>query len=289
MVDRLKKVLERKDTSSTLAAVIGSPVVHSLSPLLHNAAFKSLEMEWEYVALEITETELQEVFECMRSGDLGGLSVTMPFKTKTASLVDRCTPTAAALNAVNCVVSTEEGLIGHNTDGDGFLNGLIHDTHFDPRDKKAVVIGAGGAARAVIEALSRSGAASITVINRTLERAESAADLAGKIGRVGTSEDISEADLVVNATSLGMKDSVEALPCSVELLHPNQLVVDLIYHPLETLWISKTKQKGINSYNGVSMLLFQAVEAFTLWTGKEAPISVMQSAITQELKERTNK
>ncbi|HJP15706.1 MAG TPA: shikimate dehydrogenase [Acidimicrobiales bacterium] len=289
MGDHLKKVFKKNDTSSTLAAVIGSPVTHSLSPILHNAAFDFLKMKWEYVALEITERELEEVLEQMRLGGLGGLSVTMPFKTIMASLVDSCTPTAQALNAVNCVVSTEEGLIGHNTDGDGFLNGLIHDAQFDPRGKKAAVIGAGGAARAVIEALARSGVTSITVINRTLDKAESAADLAGEIGRVGTPEDIPETDLVVNATSLGMKDNSEFFPCPIELLHPNQIVADLIYHPLETPWILETKQKGINSYNGVSMLLFQAVEAFTLWTGKEAPISVMQGAITQELTERTYK
>jgi shikimate dehydrogenase len=125
------------------------------------------------------------------------------------------------------------------------------------------------------------------VVNRTLEKAENAADLAGEAGGVGTLEDISGADLVVNATSIGMKDSQVDIPCSVDLLHPSQLIVDLIYHPLETRWISLAKQKGIDSHNGVSMLLFQAAEAFTLWTGEEAPISIMQEAITQELKKRT--
>ena len=244
-------------------------------------------MDWEYLALEITESELDEVLAQMRSGNLGGLSVTMPFKTRVASLVDECTSTAEKLSAVNCVVANEKGLIGHNTDGDGFLNGLIHEAQFDPKGKKVAVIGAGGAARAVIEALARSGAASIMVVNRTPAKAESAADLAGEVGAVGTLKDISGADLVVNATSIGMKDNQVDIPCSVDLLHSSQLVVDLIYHPLETRWISLAKQKGIDSHNGVSMLLFQAAEAFTLWTGEEAPISIMQEAITQELKKRT--
>lgn len=287
MANNLKNVLGRTDMSTTRAAVIGSPVTHSLSPLLHNAAFNSLGMDWEYLALEITESELDEVLAQMRSGNLGGLSVTMPLKTRVASLVDECTSTAEKLSAVNCVVANEKGLIGHNTDGDGFLNGLIHEAQFDPKGKKVAVIGAGGAARAVIEALARSGAASIMVVNRTPAKAESAADLAGEVGAVGTLEDISGADLVVNATSIGMKDSQVDIPCSVDLLHSSQLVVDLIYHPLETRWISLAKQKGIDSYNGVSMLLFQAAEAFTLWTGEEAPISIMQEAITQELKKRT--
>ena len=287
MADYLKNVFGRTDLSSTRAAVIGSPVIHSLSPLLHNAAFNSLGMDWEYLALEITESELDEVLAQMRSGNLGGLSVTMPLKTRVASLVDECTSTAEKLSAVNCVVANEKGLIGHNTDGDGFLNGLIHEAQFDPKGKKVAVIGAGGAARAVIEALARSGAASIMVVNRTPAKAESAADLAGEVGAVGTLEDISGADLVVNATSIGMKDSQVDIPCSVDLLHSSQLVVDLIYHPLETRWISLAKQKGIDSYNGVSMLLFQAAEAFTLWTGEEAPISIMQEAITQELEKRT--
>ena len=287
MANNLKNVLGRTDMSTTRAAVIGSPVTHSLSPLLHNAAFNSLGMDWEYLALEITESELDEVLAQMRSGNLGGLSVTMPLKTRVASLVDECTSTAEKLSAVNCVVANEKGLIGHNTDGDGFLNGLIHEAQFDPKGKKVAVIGAGGAARAVIEALARSGAASIMVVNRTPAKAESAADLAGEVGAVGTLEDISGADLVVNATSIGMKDSQVDIPCSVDLLHSSQLIVDLIYHPLETRWISLAKQKGIDSYNGVSMLLFQAAEAFTLWTGEEAPISIMQEAITQELEKRT--
>ena len=286
MANNLKNVFGRTNKSATLSAVIGSPVAHSLSPLLHNAAFSSLGMDWEYVALEITESELDEVLAQMRSGNLGGLSVTMPFKTRVASLVDECTSSAEKLSAVNCVVANEKGLIGHNTDGDGFLNGLVHDAQFNPKGKKAAVIGAGGAARAVIEALARSGAASIMVVNRTLEKAESAADLAGEVGGVGTLEDISEADLVVNATSIGMQDSQTDIPCSMELLHPGQLIVDLIYHPLETKWISLAKQNGIDSHNGVSMLLFQAAEAFTLWTGEEAPISIMQEAITQKLKKR---
>ena len=287
MANNLKNVLGRTDMSTTRAAVIGSPVTHSLSPLLHNAAFNSLGMDWEYLALEITESELDEVLAQMRSGNLGGLSVTMPLKTRVASLVDECTSTAEKLSAVNCVVANEKGLIGHNTDGDGFLNGLIHEAQFDPKGKKVAVIGAGGAARAVIEALARSGAASIMVVNRTPAKAESAADLAGEVGAVGTLEDISGADLVVNATSIGMKDSQVDIPCSVDLLHSSQLVVDLIYHPLETRWISLAKQKGIDSHNGVSMLLFQAAEAFTLWTGEEAPIPIMQEAITQELEKRT--
>lgn len=287
MADYLKNVFGRTDLSTTRAAVIGSPVTHSLSPLLHNAAFNSLGMDWEYLALEITESELDEVLAQMRSGNLGGLSVTMPFKTRVASLVDECTSIAEKLSAVNCVVANEKGLIGHNTDGDGFLNGLIHEAQFDPKGKKVAVIGAGGAARAVIEALARSGAASIMVVNRTPAKAESAADLAGEVGAVGTLKDISGADLVVNATSIGMKDNQVDIPCSVDLLHSSQLVVDLIYHPLETRWISLAKQKGIDSHNGVSMLLFQAAEAFTLWTGEEAPISIMQEAITQELKKRT--
>jgi len=287
VANNLKNVFGRTDKSTTLAAVIGSPVTHSLSPLLHNAAFNSLGMDWEYAALEITENELDEVLAQMRSGNLGGLSVTMPFKTRVASLVDECTSTAEKLDAVNCVVVNERGLIGHNTDGDGFLNGLIHDAQFDPKGKKVTVIGAGGAARAVIEVLARSGAASIMVVNRTPAKAESAADLAGEVGSVGTLEDISGADLVVNATSIGMKDSQVDIPCSVDLLHPSQLIVDLIYHPLETRWISLAKQKGIDSHNGVSMLLFQAAEAFTLWTGEEAPIPIMQEAITQELEKRT--
>ena len=287
MVDDLKDLLERSDNSQTLAAVIGFPVNHSLSPTIHNAGFKHLNLQWNYIPLEVEEGDLEEVFEQMRSSNLKGLSVTMPYKAKAAVMVDECTPTAKALGVVNCVTSTDKGLIGHNTDGDGFLKALKHDADFDPKQKRVVVLGAGGAAKAITEALGRAEVSSLVVINRTQAKAESTAALAIDVGTVGDLEDISEADLVVNATSLGMKDNATQFPCPVDLIHSDQLVVDLIYHPLKTPWLSAAEQKGARTHNGVSMLLFQATEAFTLWTGQQAPVSTMLRAIEEELERRS--
>ena len=147
--------------------------------------------------------------------------------------------------------------------------------------------GAGGAAKAITEALGRAEVSSLVVINRTQAKAESTAALATDVGTVGDLEDISEADLVVNATSLGMKDNATQFPCPVDLIHSDQLVVDLIYHPLKTPWLSAAEQKGARIHNGVSMLLFQATEAFTLWTGQQAPVSTMLRAIEEELERRS--
>ncbi|CAI8394932.1 MAG: Shikimate dehydrogenase (NADP(+)) [Acidimicrobiales bacterium AG-410-I20] len=289
MADNLKDLLKRSTSSQMLAAVIGFPVNHSLSPTIHNAGFKHLDLQWDYIPLEVEERDLEEVFEQMRSSNLKGLSVTMPYKAKAAMMVDECTPTAKVLGAVNCVTSTDQGLIGHNTDGDGFLKALKHDAGFDLKQKRVVVLGAGGAAKAITEALGRSEVSSLAVINRTQAKAESTADLAGDVGSVGELEDISEADLVVNATSLGMKDNSTDFPCPIDLIHSDQLVVDLIYHPLKTPWLSAAEQKGVRTHNGVSMLLFQATEAFTLWTGEQAPVSIMLRAIEEELERRSHK
>ena len=140
MADNLKDLLKRSTSSQMLAAVIGFPVNHSLSPTIHNAGFKHLDLQWDYIPLEVEERDLEEVFEQMRSSNLKGLSVTMPYKAKAAMMVDECTPTAKVLGVVNCVTSTDQGLIGHNTDGDGFLKALKHDAGFDLKQKRLSLI-----------------------------------------------------------------------------------------------------------------------------------------------------
>ena len=273
-----------------LTAVIGDPVRHSLSPTLMNAAFAETGLDWTCVAMEVPEGRAPGALEEMRALGIGGLSVTMPHKEAVAAAVDLLTSDAGALDAVNCVVPDGDLLVGHNTDGAGFLDGLRHDTAFDPMRRRAVVIGAGGAARAVVHALGSAGAADVAVVNRTAERAETAAALAGTAGRVlgpsAVAEALAGADLVVNATSVGMAGVEAKHPVDPAAVTAGTVAVDLIYHPPETEWLAALRGRGVEVHNGLSMLVFQAAHAFTLWTGMDAPVAAMDAAARAALARR---
>lgn len=271
--------------STRLAAVIGDPARHSLSPLLHNAAFAALGLDWVYLAFDVKRGAAVRALDAMRTLGIDGYSVTMPHKADVARAVDELSPEAAALDAVNCVVNRDGRLIGHNTDGAGFVRGLRHDAGVDVKGLRCVVLGAGGAARAVVRALADAGASAVVVVNRSPEPAVIAAGLAGAVGTVGTMDDIGHADLLVNATPVGMHGDT-ALPCPPDALHGGQVVVDLIYDPLETPLLAAARERGVAAYNGVSMLVFQAAQAFELWTGRDAPVEAMLGAVGDALQSR---
>jgi len=262
--------------TTRLAGVIGAPIRHSLSPAIFNAAFEACDLDWVYLAFEVGPGDAQLALDAMRALEIGGLSVTMPHKDAVAELVDHCTPEAAALHAVNCVVATGDGLVGENTDGPGFLDALRIETGFEVGGRRAVVMGAGGAARAIVLALSRAGAAEVSVVNRTADRAEIAASLAGPVGRVSTADAIETADLVVNATSVGMGDGLT--PFDVGRLTAGQVVADVVYHPSPTPLVAAARERGVLAIDGLGMLVHQAGHAFRLWTGVEPPIGAMTDA-----------
>lgn len=268
--------------ATRLAAVIGDPVRHSLSPLLHNTAFESLGLDWVYVALEVASGRAADALEAVRTLGIAGLSVTMPHKEAVADACDALSPDARRLRAVNCVVNEDGHLVGHNTDGAGFIAALEAELDFDPAGRRCVVLGAGGAARAIALALGRVGAAEVAVINRTMERATEAAALAGAVGRVvdadGVDAAIDGADLIVNATSVGMGPE-GGVPFEVTLLRSGHTVVDIVYRPLVTPLLDAARSRGARSANGVSMLVHQAAIAFSLWTGVEAPVTAMTRAV----------
>ena len=287
--------------ATQLAAVIGDPVRHSLSPTLLGAAFAETGLDWTYLALEVAEGAAGDAIGGMRSLGIAALSVTMPHKAAVAAAVDRCTADAAALGAVNCVVVGDGELVGHNTDGGGFLDGLAHDAGIDVAGRPVVVVGAGGAGRAVVRAVAGAGASEVVVVNRTMERAEAAAALAGPVGRTvdmathaspgGVDpvlvEALAGAALVVNSTSVGMAGvSLDGLPVDPELVGAGAVAVDLIYHPAETAWMAALRTRGIEAHGGLSMLVFQAARAFTLWTGVEAPVAAMDAAARTALAAR---
>jgi shikimate dehydrogenase len=276
--------------TTRLAAVIGSPIRHSLSPALHNAAFEASGLDWRFVAFEVEAGRGRDALEAMRVLRLGGLSVTMPHKEDVFAAVDVVEASAAALRSVNCVVPLDDGrLLGTSTDGDGFVESLRRDGAVDPAGLRVVVLGAGGAGRAVVDALARSGAASIGVVNRTASRAEEAAALAGAAGRVATLADVGGADLVVNATSQGMGafgSESSALPLDPSSLHEGQVVADLVYHPLDTALLQAARAAGARTHDGLGMLVHQAALQFQRYTGVEADPAVMRAAAERELASR---
>ena len=267
--------------STRLAAVIGSPVRHSRSPQLINAAFAAADLDWAFVALEVAPGDGAAAVAAMRALGLGGLSVTMPHKQEVIAGLDRLTPDAAALDAVNCIAWEGDELVGHNTDGAGLLDALARDQDLRPAGLRCAVLGAGGAARSVIRSLGEAGAADVAVINRSADRAEIAASLAGAVGRVGTAADAADADLIVNATSVGMgadPGDLTATPLDAALLRPGQTVVDLVYIPERTALLHLAEGAGARAVNGLGMLVHQAARAIALWTGTEPDVDAMRRA-----------
>ncbi len=280
----------------TIVGVIGSPVAHSLSPLLHAAAFGALGLghSWRSFAFEIAPGEAGGALDAMRRLDLRGLSVTMPHTADVAALVDECGEQARRLGAVNCVHNRGGTLFGTNTDGEGFVASLARGAGFDPAGRRCVVIGAGGAARAVILALAEAGAAEVAVVNRTPERASKAAELAGPAGSAvmltdhAVAEAVVGADLVVNATPVGMEGVATgpgpapsgpgAWMVAPSLLAPGQVAADLVYAPRVTPWLAEAEAAGATVLGGLGMLVHQAAAQLRLWTGAEPPLGTMWRA-----------
>ena len=269
-----------------VAAVIGDPVRHSRSPAVHNAAFASAGIDWTFTAFEVPAGNGAAALEAMRILGLAGMSVTMPLKAEAAEAADVVDAEVETLTAANCIVPLADGrLRAANTDAAGFVAGLQADAGLSPDGLRVALIGGGGAARAVAWGLAAAGAAEVAVINRTAANAEAAASAAnaagrtGNPGRVGSVEDIAAADLVVNATSVGM-GSDASMPCAPDLLRPGQVAVDLVYEPIETAWLAALRRQGVEAHNGLSMLVYQAAAAFELWTGTEAPVEAMRRAAT---------
>ncbi len=268
--------------STTVVGVIGHPIAHSLSPLLHNTAFGALGIDWVSVGFPVAEGQAEVALAGARALGVRGLSVTMPHKEAAAAIAEETTAIAARLGAVNCLDSVDGRWIGDSTDGAGLVAALAHAPGVDPVGLRCLVVGAGGAARAVVAALADAGAAEVVVVNRTQRRAHVAASLAGPIGRVGTGEDARECDLVVNATPMGMADvegHPEGWPVDPSLLGPDQVAVDLVYHPATTPWLAAAADQGATTVNGLGMLVHQAALQIERWTGMAAPVEDMWAAV----------
>ncbi len=275
--------MTRTVTAATrLAAVIGDPVRHSLSPVLYNAAFESTGIDWVYVALEVPRGSGAHAVRSMRTLGISGLSVTMPHKFDVIESCDELTPEAAALSSVNHLRVEDGKIIGDSTDGAGFLRSLA-DANVDVAGMKVLLLGAGGAARAVAAALSQSGA-SVTCAARNATTATEVAQICG--GATAEFESaadlVADHDMIVNATSIGMQvdgsSGSRVSPVRAETLRKDLVVVDLVYHPVETELLGSARAVRAVVVDGLGMLIHQAGIQFEHWTGVNAPIAIMRSA-----------
>jgi shikimate dehydrogenase len=274
--------------ATRVAAVLGLPVAHSLSPVIHNAAFAALEMDWTYVALPVEPGMVPAAVAGLRALGLAGANVTMPHKEAVADVMDELTDDAARLRAVNTIEVRGGALVGHNTDAPGFARFLERDAGFDPAGRTAVLFGAGGAARACALALARAGLTRIVVALREPARARPLADaLDGYptvVDVVGFDDAARvEADLVVNGTPLGAHGETIALPT----VGPGSLVVDLLYRPASTPLQQAARATGAKAFGGLGLLLHQAALSFEVWTGRPAPLELMSAAAVAALADQT--
>jgi len=284
---------KRISSRTSFAAVIGDPVKHSLSPVIHNVGFQSLGIDWVYVACEVKEGEAQSALDAMKALGLRGLSVTMPHKTAIASLVDSVSPAAQALHSVNTVeVATDGSLVGHSTDGDGLVASLKEQS-VSVQGQAILILGAGGAARSVIDALQRHDCREIFVANRSLEHAQAAVALAPEIANAvsladtaSLAEAAANSNIIINATSIGMTKSLEIMsdsPIAANVIRSDHIVMDLIYHPIETELLRLTRSRGALAIDGLGMLVHQAALQQQIWTGLVPNVSDMYQAALQAL------
>lgn len=259
-----------------LAGVIGWPVRHSRSPDIHNAAYRAAGLDWVYVALPVPPGGVPGALAGVRALGIEGLSVTMPHKAAVAAAVDACTADAVALGAVNSVRREGDRLVGDNTDGGGFVDSLL-EADVDPSGRRCVVLGAGGAARAVVRALAVAGAEAVVVVNRDEGRARTAAALAGDAGSVGDHDVLAGADLLVQATPVGMGDD-PTLAVDPAALPDHAVVADLVYHPRRTPLLVAAEDRELRTVGGIGMLVHQAARQFHAWTGVVAPVDAMRAA-----------
>lgn len=262
-----------------VVAVVGDPIGHSLSPTIHNAAFQASGLDWIMVPCRVLADAGNRVLDAASALGLRGLAVTTPHKQVVAETVDHLDDAAASLRSVNTVVIGEDATTGYSTDGEGFVAALAA-ADFDVSERRVVVIGAGAAARSVIDALGRHGCASIGIVNRTESAARSASQLASVAEWVPAdqiAERVVDAELVVNATSVGMGADVSVLDSG--LFTPQHLVVDVVYHPVETRFLRDAQDAGARTLDGLGMLVHQAALQHALWTGCSADVSSMWSAV----------
>ena len=285
------------DGASQVVGVIGWPVQHSLSPPMHNAAFRALGLNWVYVAFAVPPDKIGAAIAGMRALGIRGLNVTIPHKAAVVSHLDEISPTSRQLSVVNTIVNTDGHLRGDSTDGAGFIRALA-EAGEGVTGNRVVLIGAGGAARAVALATAQEQPEELIIMNRTPQRAVELAELvraasgleavqAVALDSPEVARTISCADVIIDATPVGMYPHTDVAPViSPQWLRPCQLVCDLTYNPRDTVLLQAAREAGARTLDGTGMLIHQGAIAFKQWTGEEAPVEVMRLALLEALEQQ---
>ncbi|OCA92484.1 shikimate dehydrogenase [Pseudobacillus wudalianchiensis] len=272
-----------------LFGVIGDPIAHSMSPAMHNDAFVQLGIEGYYHPFHVKPEDLPAAVQGMKAIGVQGFNVTIPHKSAIIPLLDQVDPLAKAIGAVNTVVRENGGWTGYNTDGVGFVRGL-REAYGEPlTEKRVLLIGAGGAARAIYYTLASEGVSRIDIANRTAEKAANLAESCPYpvVGSVKTTtkaaEQLEEYDVIIQTTSIGMSPLIEASPISVEKIKAGTFVSDIIYNPLETQLLQEAKKRGARTQNGLKMFVYQGALAFEKWTSQTPDIERMEEMVRHQL------
>jgi len=284
-------------TNKSTYGIIGHPVKHSLSPAMQSAAFKELGLDADYLLYDVEPANLEEFLDGLAGKGIAGVNVTIPHKIKAKEYLERkgsLDETAARLGAVNTIKVTGDGLHGFNTDGPGFYRSLVEDLGFEPEGKRVFVLGAGGAARAIVMYLG-NGPEKISVFDIDKAKTQGLKKHYGKYyddkrlriagDKLEMIDALDSSDLLVNATPLGMREA-DPSPVDKELLHPGLAVYDLVYNRPHTRLVKDANSLKLHAVTGLGMLLYQGAIAFEIWTGQKAPVSVMKKALKEAVKER---
>ena len=274
-----------------ILGVLGDPIGHTSSPAMHNAAIAAMGLDYAYVAFHVRPDALGSAIEGMRALQIAGLNVTVPHKQGVMAHLDEVSDEAVAIGAVNTVVNRQGRLVGYNTDAFGILESLKRDGGLERLPAQVALLGAGGAARAILYALlEREEVEQILLLNRTRSKAESLAGDLDRDGRVCIGEmassAVAEVDLLINSTSVGMYPHEEGSPLvDPSVLHANMLVADIVYKPLKTRLMKQAEAAGARAINGLGMLAWQGARSFELWTGSAPPVDVMMAAALERVKD----
>lgn len=284
-------------TISSALGIIGYPIGHSISPAFQQAALDNLNIRAEYRAYEVDAAEVGAFVDSLRSEAVSGINVTVPHKEAVMPFLDEIDEWAAEAGAVNTIVNRSGRLAGYNTDGYGFLRALRESGEFEPAGKNALILGAGGSARGVVQALLRADIGSLAIANRTLARAQTLADLAETRGvptqamplpSPEAAATTGATDLIVNCTSLGMRHGPDenASPLRDEEIPATTLVYDLVYNPMLTPLLRAAERAGAKTLGGISMLVYQGAASFEIWLERPAPVGVMMDAALAAMRQR---
>ena len=275
--------------STNIVGLIGHPVEHSFSPPMHNAAFDELGLNYAYVAFDVNPDNLKSAIDGAKSLNIKGFNVTIPHKIEVMQYLDELDEVAGLIGAVNTI--DFKNLKGYNTDGIGAVRAIEEATSI--KDKNIVVAGAGGASRAISFYLAKFGASSITILNRNVNKAQNlasdvlASDLIGDVKSDSISEInnyLNGADILVDTTPLGMDPHIDDEPIAkAENMHEDLVVFDAVYNPNETVLLKEAIKAGAKPVYGIKMLLYQGAESFKIWTGRDAPVSIMEDALNKHL------